>query len=454
MARVIAVGMPENDSERAAIAYLAKYLPDDYLLFHNLELNNPSGLPYEYDIIVVGHHAVYVVEVKGYRGTVRGNALEWELNAGTIYKSPLPLANKKAKVVKDRLGRRVALRDVFVDFLIMLTDPAVIIDLPNDQKLRVLKLDQAVAYLTDPRSLPVLPISIAHLRHQIEDVIGSQFRPLHRTNEIGGYRVIDTVAKNNLYTTFLAEHRLLSTGDRFILKAYSFNIYADPAIQAKQKERILRDANTLHLLAGHPNIAEASQPFPWEDNKFVLPVRWINGFSLRGLLDAGTELSFESRLEIVRQAAEGLHYAHMHGVVHRDVRPDNIIVPVNGPIKLVNFDFARIESVNFQTIATQIGRAFDQRYVAPEVFHDVTKTSSSSDQYSLGIVLYELLAGRMPYQRLQEVVEAKGLPAPPSKYNPSLSQDADQIVLRMCALKPAQRYLSMAEVIEDLTIIG
>ena len=75
MAIVHAVGLPENDSERKAVSYLADHLPgDDYIIFHNLELPNERGLPYEYDVIVVGEYAVYVIEVKGYQGRIRGNA--------------------------------------------------------------------------------------------------------------------------------------------------------------------------------------------------------------------------------------------------------------------------------------------------------------------------------------------------------------------------------------------
>ena len=92
MAVVHAIGMPENDSERKAIDFMAKHLPDEsYIIFHNLELPAQSGLPYEYDLIIVGEYAVYVVEIKGYRGRIRGNALEWELRSGAIYRSPFPL---------------------------------------------------------------------------------------------------------------------------------------------------------------------------------------------------------------------------------------------------------------------------------------------------------------------------------------------------------------------------
>ena len=106
MAVVHAIGLPETDSERKAIACLARLLPDSYHIFHNLELLAPKGLAYEYDIIVVGEYAAYVVEVKNYQGLIRGNAYEWELESGAIYRSPIPLANKKAKVLANYLRDR------------------------------------------------------------------------------------------------------------------------------------------------------------------------------------------------------------------------------------------------------------------------------------------------------------------------------------------------------------
>ena len=272
MAVVHAIGMPENDSERKAIDFMVKHLPDDsYIIFHNLELPAQSGLPYEYDMIIVGEYAVYVVEVKGYQGRIRGNAQEWELESGAIYRSPFPLLNKKAKIVASRLTRHSPLlQSVWVQSFVLLTDDQTQVKLDDDQGSRVLHLDEAAEYILDPSRLPVPYKSVSYLTDRVCDAIFKQFRPLHRTKEVGDYRVLHTIGKNNLYTTLLAEHRLLSTQEHFLLKVYSFNIYTTPETRHKQKEWILRDANALHRLAGHPNIAKAYTPFPWKDNQIVL----------------------------------------------------------------------------------------------------------------------------------------------------------------------------------------
>jgi len=456
MAIIQAVGLPENESEREAIAYLAKNLiGDDYVIFHNLELPTPSGLPYEYDIIVVGEYAVYTVEVKGYRGLIKGNAQEWELESGAIYKSPIPLSNKKAKIVADRLSRYSPLLEkVWVQPLIVLTDNQVRIRLNDPQADRVLRLDQAANHILDPSRLPIRATPITHLTDMICEAIFKQFRPIHRQHEIGDYQVLDTIGKNNLYTTLLAKHRLIRTQNRFVLKVYSFNIYASPEARRKQEEWILRDANALHRLKGHPNIVEAYPPFPWQDNQIVLPLEWVDGYSLRGLLDTGAEIDFARKVEIIRQVCEGLRHAHDHGVVHRDVRPDNIIVQSRGPVRLVNFDCARMEGDDLHTIATRVGRQLDERYVAPEVWQDAGAASPASDLYAVGTVLFELLAEESPYRKIKEVFANSGLPRRPTQVNSRLPPDVDEVICRMCAFKPEERYATLAEAIEDLAIIG
>jgi serine/threonine protein kinase len=424
-------------------------------VFHNLELPTSSGLPYEYDIIVVGEYAVYTIEVKGYGGRIRGNAQEWELASGVIHRSPIPLANKKAKVLAEHLkDHSRSLKKVWVEPIVVLTNKRARVQLNDRQAHRVLHLDEAVSFILDPRRLPISPRRITDLISKICDAISSQFRPLQRRHEIGDYRVLETIGKNDLYTLLLAEHRLIRTRNRFALKVYHFNVLARPETRRKHEEWILRDANALHRLAGHPNIVRAHPPFPWQENHIVLPLDWVEGHSLRGLTDADKPLDFARKLDIVRQVGEGLRHAHANGVLHRDVRPDNIIVPEQEPVKLVNFDCARVEGGDLPTIASRVGRQLDERYVAPEVWHDAGAVSSASDLYALGAVFFELLTGQPPCRKIGEVLTAKGLPYRPTQLNPDLSSDVDEVAAGMCAFEPRERYTSLSEVLEDLSIIG
>jgi len=186
----------------------------------------------------------------------------------------------------------------------------------------------------------------------------------------------------------------------------------------------------------------------------VLPLDWVDGYSLRGLLEAGEPLPFARKIDIVRQVCEGLAYAHRNGVIHRDIRPDNVIVPAQEPVKLVNFDCARVEGDNLRTIASRLGRQLDQRYVAPEVWLDPRAASPVSDLYSVGIILFELLTGKTPYEEIGEVTTTRGLPVMPTQINPELSPDVDEVISCMCAFQPQNRYEDLTQVVEDLAIIS
>jgi hypothetical protein len=453
MATIRSIGLPENDSERKAINYLKENLPDDYLIFTNMELPTRNGLPYEYDIVVVGEYAVYSIEVKGYRGEIKGNAFEWELDSGVIYKSPIPLSNKKAKIIGDRLKNYMPiLEKVWVQSLILLTDDNARIKLNDPQSNRVLRLKEVKDYLLDPRQLQVSTGPIGRLKSLIVDAIAGQFKPLHRSHDVGDYRVIETVGKNNLHTTLLAQHKLLQINNLFLLKVYSFNVYDSPESQAKQRDWILRDATALLKLNRHNNIVQAYPPFAWLDNQIVLPVEWADGYSLKGLLAANEKIDFHRKLDIIQQLFDAIKFAHENNIIHRDIRPENIIIPKNGPVKLVNFDCAHFEDNNMRTIATRVGKHLDERYVAPEVWNNPGSVIFASDIYALGVVLFEMLVGRTPYQKIREVFEKKALPFLPSHLDNSLPVEADEIISGMCAFNPSER-MKLPDLIDLINIL-
>ena len=453
MAIVRSIGLPENDSERKAIKYLQDILPDEYTVFTNLELPSPSGLPYEFDLIVIGEYAVYSIEVKGYRGEIKGNAFEWELESGAIFRSPIPLANKKAKILGDRLKRySTLLENVWVQSLILMSDDNSRIRINDPLQDSVIHLIDVPEYLLDPRKLYVPADPIKQKKTIIEQAIAGQFKPLKRSHDLGEYHVLETLGKNNLYTTFLGEHNLIPD-QKFVLKAYSFNIYESLDRQKKHREWILRDANAIFRLAGHQSIVRAHPPFPWQDNRIVLPTEWVDGYSLRGVLNDGLVLGYSRKLELIRQIGEGLEYIHLHNVIHRDVRPENIILPKIGYPKLVNFDCARMDDGNLLTIATRIGRYLDERYVAPEVWENPKNASPASDLFALGIMFFEVLIGYPPYEHIIELFNAHGLPKMPTQLNPELPVEVNELISKLCAFDVRERFQNAAEMLELLRVI-
>jgi tRNA A-37 threonylcarbamoyl transferase component Bud32 len=445
MARVRNIGLPVNDSERKGISYLSRELPGNHVLLTNLELPTRNGFAYEYDIIVIGDYAVYVLELKGYGGVIKGNALEWELSSGSIVKSPIPLLTTKAKIVAGRMSTSsLSLLNVWVRPLVVLTDDQVRVQVQDPLAHLIKKLDESVRTMITEvgRSGLITPAMNA----RIEEAIAKQFLPLQRDKEIGDYRILQHVNTNDLYTTLIAEHKLLGGGRRYVLKVYTLKIYDSLEEQKKHQARVLRDACALFELPPHPNLVRANPPFPSGDDKIVLPLEWVDGRALRGLVDDRATAGTIPVKNVLLGLCSVLAHVHGYGVIHRDIRPDNVIVCPDGSIRLVNFDCAHLGGQAMGTIATRLGGHLDERYAAPEVWMDPANATRSSDIYSLGIIFHELLTGRTPYQRIMEVYRSREVKSSIRELRPDMDGKAEKLFLAMCAFDPGSRTNDLSEI--------
>ena len=161
--------------------------------------------------------------------------------------------------------------------------------------------------------------------------------------------------------------------------------------------------------------------------------------------------------------AAGLAHAHRHGVIHRDVRPRNIVIAPGGVVKLANFDLAFIPNAPNLNLARSVQEHFDRRYVAPAVWENPNDVAPASDVYSLGLVFYQLITGQPPRHDVEAVLAGKGpaidadlLTAKLSrKGTPGFMSDpvgATEVIGRMCAPQRSDRYATLAEALEDLAI--
>jgi serine/threonine protein kinase len=466
MAIIRRIGMPENDSETRAIRRLAKGLPDSYLVFHNFELTTGRGLPYEYDIAVLAPHALYHVEVKGYRGLIRGNSQQWVFENGSVYPSPIPLANKKTKILASKLRQHSRrLDDVFVDTLLLLTDDDAKIKINDDQVGRVLHVRQALQRLEDPAQLPVAGGNVTPLYDLVCGAM-SMNRPTKRVQQIGLYDVLLKVDQDDRFTTFLTQHRYIETCPKTLLKVYHLDVYASDEEKQYRIREIFHGQDAMRLLGTHPNLVRTGDMFAWNDDSFVEPQEYLDqGMSLETLLDKDVvaKATWEVKTRAIRALAAGLKHAHRHGVIHRDVRPRNILVAPHC-IKLGNFDLAYIPDAPNLSIAKTVREHFDRRYVAPAVWLDPRDAVPASDIYSLGLVFYTVLTGQPPRHDVEVVLETNESAIDVQLLEHELSRSdsphftkdptvAAQVIARMCAPQRSDRYASFEEVLEDLAIV-
>lgn len=469
MAIIHRIGEPENESETKAIRVLADELPDDCFIIHNFELSAGHGaLPYEYDVVVVGKHAVYHVEVKGYRGLIRGDRHQWRFENGWVYPSPIPLANKKTKILASRLKAHGKFLDrVFCETVILLTDDGARARLNDEQAGRVIRLDEAAAHLTNPGKLPVRtdPIDMHH-DAICEVILGS--RPSKKVREIGLYDVLEKIGQHHNRTVYLAEHKYIHTRPKTVLKVFHFDVYADKARKERQIRAIFHDQEALRLLSSHPNIVRTGDFFAHGGDMFVLPHEYYeDGKPLEVLLDQhkDTQIPWAEKRKIIEGVARGLRHAHASGVIHRDVKPLSVVFAPGDVVKLVNFDVALIKGAPEDAVLSDIKERLDPRYTAPEVWKDPACANEASDVYSLGVTFYRLLTNHQPYPHVNYVLKQGKAPLDLDRLMRELStpgsedfmghpKDVVDTIVRMCALDPKERYSSMDGVIEDLELIG
>ena len=277
MARIHRVGRPETASEKKAIKALADRLPDEYVVVHNFEVSTGRGLPYEYDIALVTPFAIWHLEVKGYRGKISGDERQWVLSNGHVTASPIPLANKKSRLLSDKLQRHSSeLRDVFVDTAILLTDDNVQVHLADDQAFRLVHLHEILDHFTDPQYLAVaVGKSIERLRPTICDAL-FHCEPVRRVHRIGLYDVVERLNQTEFRSVFLAKHRYIRTRPHTILKVFHVDPYASEAQRQRQTEAIFHDQDAMRQIGGHPNLVSTGDFFAWDDNKFVLPTEYMS----------------------------------------------------------------------------------------------------------------------------------------------------------------------------------
>lgn len=480
MASIIRVGEPENDSEKRAVQALAEGLPEHFVVIHNFELTTGRGLPYEYDVVVVGDQFVTHVEVKGYHGRIRGDARQWVFQSGAVVPSPIPLANKKSKILKGHLtGHDPRLKQVYVDTMVLLTDDRVEVDLKDDQRDRVLRPEEAVAHLSEGRA-PVRTRDIGELVSSISEAI-SGLDPHQPVTRIGLYDVDERIGQSDDRTVFLARHRYIHTRPQTVLKVFHFDVYASEAEQREKIAAIFHDQEAMRLLNAHPNIIMTGDMFAWGDNQFVLPTEYVEqGLTLEMMMEdeeAMASLGWPQKRRVIEGVSRALLHVHESGVVHRDIRPLSVVLtPEADEVKLVNFDLARIdlERAGLRTASKEgpavedpadVRERLDERYAAPEVWEDPSSATPASDVYSLGVVFYELIVGERPYGTLSKVLKRKHVPLDKKKLTAALEapgssdmlaepQKAGPILERMVAFEPGDRYPHLGAVLDDLQLLG
>jgi eukaryotic-like serine/threonine-protein kinase len=262
----------------------------------------------------------------------------------------------------------------------------------------------------------------------------------------GRYRLERKLGSGGMADVWLAEDQEL--GRKVAIKM----LHERYANDTQFVERFRREATHAAGLS-HPNVVSIFDRGEAEGSYFIV-MEYVEGRTLKELLVTRGPCPVPVAISYVRQVLAALRYAHRNGIVHRDIKPHNVLVDHEGRVKVADFGIARAGSSQMTEAGSIIGTA---QYLSPEQARGAP-VDESSDLYSTGIVLYELLTGELPFTGETPVEIAmkhlSQVPPAPSSIRPEIPRDLDLVVLRALAKEPADRYRSAKEMDRDLELVG
>ncbi len=255
--------------------------------------------------------------------------------------------------------------------------------------------------------------------------------------KVGKYEILRSLGSGGFGSVFLAKDTWLDI--KVAIKV--------PHKQSVELYKLLKEPR-LQAALNHPNIVRMISAEK-EKNIFFMVMEYVKGRTLEKILEKEKILECERATDFIRQVSHGIDHAHKNKIIHRDLRPSNIIVSEDGTVKITDFGTsAWLNAVPYAS--TRIG---SPPYMAPEQF--MGKASYASDIYSIGCIFYEMIIGRPPifdpdpFKILEK--SQLGKITPPRIRNNKVPKEVDEIIMRCLATKIEDRYQSASEIVRGLS---
>src|SRR3989440_2055554 len=258
----------------------------------------------------------------------------------------------------------------------------------------------------------------------------------------GRYRVLARVGSGGMADVYVAEDQLL--GRKVAVKLLHHHFAEDQEFV----ERFRREASSAAALS-HPNIVAIFDRGEWQGTYYIA-MEYVAGRSLKKIVREHGALEPAAAIDLVIQILRAARFAHGRGVIHRDLKPHNVILDEEGRARVTDFGIARAGASDMTLTGSIMGTA---QYLSPEQAQG-QPVSGASDLYSVGVILYELLTGAVPFEGETAVAiafkQVAADPRPPSALIATLPASLDEVVLRALAKDPARRFRDADEFIAAL----
>jgi tRNA A-37 threonylcarbamoyl transferase component Bud32 len=266
--------------------------------------------------------------------------------------------------------------------------------------------------------------------------------------QLGKYPLIREIGSGATSSVYLARDPF--GGRNVAIKVYLFDRDADPQDERMKHKAFVAEASLAGKL-NHPHIVEIYDAVVEPDHSYLV-MEYVPGTTLEAHAGVSTLLPLHKVVEIIFKSIRALEYAFEHGIIHRDIKPGNILLSEKGETKVSDFGASFQHRPGHTT--TQIAGIGSPAYMSPEQVR-MEPLTQQTDIYSLGVTMYRLLTGRLPYYATTHAALAHAIlnkpPAAPATLRPDLPEVLDRIVLKAIAKSPAQRYPSWLEFGKDLS---
>lgn len=449
---------PVNVGEQRLLDFLSVKLPDNYIVIPNLNMaitgQNHVMKYWEYDCIVVAPHALYHIENKDWGGNLEGDDWAW-FRSGQEVANPHKTAGLKSRILASKI------KNQHPDWLFGQILTAVTLSNPHQSKFGLDPMcecykqtftlnDELIQFLTNPELVGRKAGAISQLKEKLADFMTGQSveRIKAQRTAIFNYQIEEVLQETEEFTEFLCVPKLIATA-HYKIREYPLDVAGKSPAELHKLSLMVQNASFAQDKIGvSPYIVKTDCRMNEEQTYYYEISRYQDESSLRSKLRQKT-FKQTDKISIVLDVANALKAAHKEQVYHRDVCPENIYVYEGGKAALANFGMAWfVEHSDFSFTVCQ-GANLKSPYTAPEVVDG--DVYAGSDLYALGVIFYELMTGKLPFDSYLTFMTALGGVLTddlmPSKVSKDLPEWMDELVRHTIVADPDHRWQEADEFI-------